>query len=158
MPARDFVPLDFVIPAPPDEDEYFLTPLTVEHNSGDLDAWSSSVDHIHATAGSAHPWPDEPMTLERNLADLQGHMDDFAARRGFTYSVQSTGDGAVLGCVYIYPSPDDEVDAQVRSWVRASRAELDDPLYRTVVQWLRAQWPFVTFEYAPRPSDSPPPD
>jgi hypothetical protein len=159
MSARQFVPPDFVVPAPPNDDGYFLTPLTVEHNERDLDAWASSVDHIHATAGFAgHPWPDEPMTLERNLADLQGHMDDFAARQGFTYSVQSTDDGEVLGCVYIYPSPDDAVDAQVRSWVRASRAELDGPLYRTVVQWLGAQWPFVRVDYAPRPPDSPLPD
>ena len=59
--------------------------------------------------------------------------------------------GDVIGCVYIYPSTKDGVDADIRSWVRASRPELDTPLYRTVTEWLRADWPFTTFDYAPRP-------
>jgi hypothetical protein len=151
MTDTPFVPATFVIPSPPAGAGFVLTPLLVEHNEGDLNAWSSSVAHIHATPGFVgHPWPDEPMTLERNEADLQGHVDDFAARRGFTYSVQSDPGAEVVGCVYIYPSDDDGVDAHVRSWVRASRAELDAPLYRTVRDWLAADWPFVTVDYAAR--------
>ena len=38
---------------------------------------------------AGHPWPDEPMTLERNAGDLPSHEKDFAQRRGFTYSVVS---------------------------------------------------------------------
>jgi hypothetical protein len=38
----------------------------------------------------------------------------------------------------------------VRSWVRASQAELDAALYAVVVDWLGAAWPFATFDYAPR--------
>jgi hypothetical protein len=159
MTQPPFVPADFSPPEPPTRAGFALTPLRLEHNEGDLGAWSSSVDHIHATPGfSGHPWPDEPMTLERNAADLKGHEDDFALRRGFTYSVVSTdaaeggsgAEGEVIGCVYIYPSAKDDVQADVRSWVRATRADLDAPLYRTVVEWLQADWPFSTFEYAPR--------
>jgi hypothetical protein len=128
-----------------------LTPLRVEHNERDLDAWSSSVNHIHATPGFAgHPWPDHPMTLQRNAADLRQHEDDFAQRRGFTYSVVSEPGAEVVGCVYIYPSPIDDVEADVRSWVRASRAALDAPLYATVLTWLHEEWPFAAIEYAPR--------
>lgn len=120
------------------------------HNERDLDAWRSSVNHIHATAGFAgHPWPDDPMTLERNASDLEEHEDDFAHRRGFTYSVLSEPGDEVVGCVYIYPSAKDDFGAEVRSWVRATRAALDAPLYATVLEWLRAEWPFSTFEYAP---------
>jgi hypothetical protein len=152
MPPPPFVPADFAIPTPPVGPGFVLTPLSVEHNQGDLDAWSSSVDHIHATPGfSGHPWPDGPMTLERNAGDLRGHENDAAQRQGFTYSVVSDASGEVIGCVYIYPSPKEDVDADVRSWVRATRAELDGPLYQTVDAWLRAQWPFHTFDYAPRP-------
>jgi hypothetical protein len=126
-------------------------PLTVAHNEGDLDAWRSSVDHIHATPGFAgHPWPDEPMTLERNAADLQGHVDDFASGRGFTYSVLEPAGDHVIGCVYIYPSEEEGVDVAVRSWVRATHAQLDAPLYTTVSQWLRDAWPFGTVRYAER--------
>jgi hypothetical protein len=152
MSSTDFVPPDFVIPAPPRSPGFLLTPLGTEHNEGDLDAWSSSVDHIHATPGFAgHPWPDEPMTLERNLEDLRGHVDDFAARRGFTYSVHSDPGSEVIGCVYIYPAADGQSGAAVRSWVRASAAELDVPLYRTVSAWLQSAWPSSSFDYAPRP-------
>jgi hypothetical protein len=103
------------------------------------------------------------MTLERNARDLQDHEDDFAHRRGFTYSVLSEPGDEVVGCVYIYPSAKSEVDAHVRSWVRATRADLDAPLYATVYQWLQAEWPFDSFDYAPRrvdrltqPGDDPP--
>jgi hypothetical protein len=155
MAQPPFVPADFSPPEPPTEADFALIPLRLEHNEGDLEAWSSSVDHIHATPGfSGHPWPDEPMTLERNAGDLKEHENDFAGRRGFTYSVVSRGDGSdaggVIGCVYVYPSEKDGVGADVRSWVRATRAELDTPLYQTVVEWLQAEWPFTTFDYAPR--------
>jgi hypothetical protein len=101
-----FIAEDVFIPDPPSGPGFRLTPLGTEHNEGDLDAWSSSVDHIHATAGFAgHPWPDEPMTLERNLGDLQGHVDDFAARRGFTYSVLSDPGSQVMAASTSIPRP-----------------------------------------------------
>ena len=67
------------------------------------------------------------MTLERNAGDLAEHEKDFALRRGFTYSVVSDTGDEVIGCVYIYPSAKDGVEADVRSWVRATRADLDTP-------------------------------
>jgi hypothetical protein len=57
----------------------------------------------------------------------------------------------VIGCLYIYPARDPGYDAQARSWVRASHAELDAPLWRTVSEWLAADWPFANVQYAPRP-------
>ena len=61
----------------------------------------------------------------------------------------ATGD--VIGCVYIYPDNSEEHDAKVLSWVRASRAELDAPLWRAVSDWLEAEWPFEHVSYAERP-------
>jgi hypothetical protein len=152
MSTSEFVPAQFDPPPPPHGAGFVLVPLRVAHNEGDLDAWSSSVDHIHATPGFAgHPWPDEPMTLARNEGDLAEHEKDFAHRRGFTYSVVSDVGDEVIGCVYIYPSAKDGVGADVRSWVRATRSELDAPVYQTVIEWLRADWPFTSFDYAPRP-------
>ena len=60
----------------------------------------------------------------------------------------ATGD--VIGCVYIYPDKSGEHDAKVLSWVRASRAELDVPLWRAVSDWLEADWPFERVAYAER--------
>jgi hypothetical protein len=52
--------------------------------------------------------------------------------------------------VYIYPLPESDYDARVLSWVRASRADLDVPLWRSVSEWLAAEWPFRNVEYAAR--------
>jgi hypothetical protein len=97
------------------------------------------------------------MSQADNLRDLQRHAQDFAERRGFTYTVLSTGTGEVIGCVYIYPPRADRPagtgagrQAVVRSWVRADRAALDPVLYHVVLAWLQRDWPFDVIEYAPR--------
>ena len=41
-------------------------------------------------------------------------------------------------------------DARVRSWVRASRPELDVQLWRAVTDWLADEWPFERVAYAER--------
>jgi hypothetical protein len=87
------------------------------------------------------------MSLEQNLDDLERHARDFAERTGFAYSVLD-GD-EVVGCVYVYPARDDAHDVHVRSWVRASRAELDLPLRRAVAAWLQQEWPYERPLYEP---------
>jgi hypothetical protein len=79
------------------------------------------------------------------------HARDFEERQGFTYTVEEAGSGETIGCVYIYPPrAGGEGDAQVKSWVRADRAELDAELYRVVRDWLVANWPFADFQYDAR--------
>jgi hypothetical protein len=56
----------------------------------------------------------------------------------------------VIGCVYIYPDKSEQRNARVRSWVRASRAALDVPLWRAVTDWLADEWPFERVAYAER--------
>jgi hypothetical protein len=95
------------------------------------------------------------MPLSVNLRDLERHARDFTERRGFTYTVLSTGTGDVVGCVYIYPVRGREPGAagrpaSVRSWVRADCAALDPVLHDTVRAWLERDWPFDSIEYAPR--------
>ena len=116
------------------------------------------MEHIHATPGfrdsdkdddGDESWP-RPMTLDENLGDLEGHAADFAARRGFTYSVLDPETDEVIGCLYIYPSKDEEHDARVESWVRASRAELDPDLWHAVTAWLASDWPFTDVDYVAR--------
>jgi hypothetical protein len=115
-------------------------------------AWTSSIEHIRSTPGFAdRDWPREDMTLEENTADLVGHDNDFAARRGFTYTVLRSTDDLVVGCVYIYPARASAYDAEVRSWVRGSEAALDSVLYRLVADWIKNSWPFRRPYYAARP-------
>lgn len=146
-----FVPDDFEPPtsltaAAPTGETFRLEPLGVEHNERDHGAWTSSIDHIRSSPGFAgRHWP-HTMTLEENAGDLAAHAEDFAARRGFTYTVLDAH-ADVIGCVYIYPDDEGVHDAHVRSWVRVDRAALDPVLRRTVADWLRAAWPFATVRY-----------
>lgn len=145
-----FVPDDFQVPAELLGDGFRLLPLGPEHNVADYQAWTSSIDHIRATPGFAGSrWPSEDLGLAQNLADLERHARDAADRTGFTYTVLSP-DGDVIGCVYIYPPRQPGHDAEVRSWVRASRAELDEPLWRAVSTWLAEDWPFRNPHYVAR--------
>ncbi|MFI6833161.1 GNAT family N-acetyltransferase [Kribbella sp. NPDC050241] len=151
MTGQPFVPSDFVVPTELTTPRFRLTPLGPEHNASDYAAWTDSIDHIRATPGFQGSWPPvDGMTAEANLGDLQRHANDFVQRRGFTYTVLEAGSAEVIGCVYIYPSRSDEHIADVRSWVRADRAELDVALYEAVSSWLATLWPFGTIEYASR--------
>jgi RimJ/RimL family protein N-acetyltransferase len=140
-----------VVPLRLETPQFALEPLGPEHNERDYDAWTSSQEHIRTTPGwEESSWP-RPMTLEQNRRDLERHAQDFANGRGFTYTVLARDRDDVVGCVYIYPLPDDdEHDARVLSWVRASHAGLDAALWRVVSDWIAAEWPFEKVEYAPR--------
>lgn len=147
--SRRFAPDDFEVPRELVTGEFRLEPLGPQHNEADYEAWTSSIEHIRGTPGfSDWSWP-VPMTLEDNLGDLRRHAADFANRTGFTYTVLASDDGRVVGCVYIYPSDSAGV-ADVRSWVRADRADLDVPLHDAVAFWLNEAWPFEAVSYAPR--------
>ena len=146
----EFVPRGFDVPRRLETPQFVLEPLEPEHNDEDYDAWTSSMEHIRATPGwEESSWPKE-MTPDENRADLQRHADDFRTRKGFTYTVLDPGSRDVIGCVYIYPRRDSDVDARVRSWVRESHAHLDAPLWRAVSEWLASDWPFRSVESAPR--------
>jgi hypothetical protein len=149
-----FVPASFEVPDGLTTDSFRLVPLGPEHNESDYEAWSASVDHIHATPGFAErSWPPrDGMPLEQNRAELEEHARDFAERTGFTYAVLAPDRDDVIGCVYIYPTRDGREDAAVRSWVRAGDAELDTPLYEAVSRWLEERWPFERVDYAARSS------
>jgi hypothetical protein len=147
--VAEFVPSDFEVPLGLETSEFVLEPLGPEHNEQDYDAWTSSLEHIAATPGfHGRSWPRE-MTPDENRTDLERHADDFRNRTGFTYTVLDPPSRDVIGCVYIYPLPDSD-DASARSWVRASHARLDVPLWRAVSEWLAAEWPFGSVDYAPR--------
>jgi hypothetical protein len=152
-PSRvPLVPEGFVVPAPPRTAHFWLEPLGEQHNDADYAAWTSSMEHIRATPGfPGLDWPHE-MSLSDNAGDLRMHARHFDERYGFTYTVRSTADDDVIGCVYIYPGRDADVDVDVRSWVRASHADLDAELWSTVLAWLHSEWPFDEdrIAYAPR--------
>jgi hypothetical protein len=144
------VPDDFAVPAGLRTGLFVLEPLNVRHNESDYAAWTSSIEHIRQTPGFAgRSWP-KFMSPEENAGDLARHERDFADRVGFTYTVLDPASGDVIGCVYLYPPKRGGYDVEVRSWVRADRAELDKPLHQTVSGWLADSWPFTDPDYAAR--------
>jgi RimJ/RimL family protein N-acetyltransferase len=148
--VTELVPNDFQVPRGLRTLQFVLEPLGPEHNDADYAAWTSSLEHIRATPGwEDSRWPRE-LTSDENRADLQRHADDFRDRTGFTYTVLDPASGDVIGCVYAYPPREGAADAHVHSWVRASHAELDVPLWRTVSEWLASDWPFRSVDYARR--------
>jgi Acetyltransferase (GNAT) domain len=147
MPGADpFVPDSFDPPSGLVGDRFVLEPLGPQHTEPDYEAWTSSMEHIRSTPGYPDgSWPRE-MSLEDNRRDLERHARDFAARTGFTYTVLDPASREVIGCVYIYPSKREDRDAQVLLWVRASRAQLDGPLWEAVRDWLARDWPFASVD------------
>jgi hypothetical protein len=142
-----FVPTDFEVPLTFNGPGFHLEPLGPVHNERDHEAWMTSIEHIRATPGmERRDWP-APMTLAENLTDLEMHAKEFADRGSFTYSALD-GD-TVIGCVYIYPGRDDH-DADVRSWVRYSRSDMDLVVWQALSEWLDEKWPFRSFSYATR--------
>jgi hypothetical protein len=150
METASLVPSDFVVPLSLETPLFRLEPLGPQHNGADYAAWTSSIEHIRRTPGYPDgKWPDG-RSIADNLRDLRRHADDFEQRRGFTYTVLDPATADVIGCVYIYPSADDPHRTAVQSWVRASRAELDVPLWRAISAWLKTSWPFSDVSYDDR--------
>jgi hypothetical protein len=125
MSGELFVPADFAVPDGLIRDDFRLIPLGPRHNEADYAAWTGSIEHIRATPGFAgRSWPRE-MSVQDNLRDLERHAQDFADRRGFTYTVLSAESDDVIGCVYIYPpkgqtsdgSTEGQPAAAVMSWL-----------------------------------------
>ncbi|MCP3423442.1 GNAT family N-acetyltransferase [Nocardioides pinisoli] len=144
MSTESFVPEDFEPPTSLATDRFVLEPLGPQHNESDHAAWTSSIAHVRASPGYPDgSWPPvDGMALEDNRADLVRHAADFEARRGFTFTVLEPGTQHVIGCVYLYPASSPEHDVDVQSWVRADRAELDQPLADAVAAWLASDWPW----------------
>jgi hypothetical protein len=144
MAPEPFVPPGFTPPTTLVTERFRLEPLGPQHNEADLAAWTSSIEHIRATPGYPDGrWPPlDGMSAEDNLRDLRRHAEDFAERKGFTFTVLDPADGDVIGCVYLYPSASKDHDVEVQSWVRADRAELDVPLADAVADWVATAWPW----------------
>jgi hypothetical protein len=141
--AIPIVPLDFPLPEPPSDERFLFALLSPEHNVSDLEAWSSSIEHIHETPGfRPDGWPERKYTLEENLADLEKHFDHSQRRLDFAWTVLDPAQpDTVIGCVYLYRDPTGQAEGKARSWVRADRAHLDGALRDHLRPWFATEWP-----------------
>lgn len=149
-----FVPDTFEVPAILETDQFRLRMLSVDDVEKDYEAVMESRDLLIEMFGG--PWPREGFTLAENLADLQMHQREFLAREAFAYTVVAPDESRVLGCLYINPTKDPDVDARVHMWVRQSAydAGLDPVLFNTVRAWLTSAWPFAVVEYPGREGEN----
>lgn len=145
MSWRDkLVPEGFEVPETLEHPRFRLRKLTIHDVDKDLEAIHERV----LKDGTPDPWLET--TRDENLVDLGWHQKEFEMRRSFAYTVVAPDESRVLGCVYLYP--DEEVDVDVRMWVRrdAWEAGLDPELEQAVRDWLDAKWPFERVRFRER--------
>jgi hypothetical protein len=141
---------DAPVPSELRTDEFLLRPLRAADVDLDYEAVMATQETLRRSSGGRWPRPD--FTIEENLADLQGHEEDFRARRGFTYTVMDPTETRCLGCVYAYPPKDEDggdgardYEAAVWFWVRPDGVaeDLDRRLLAALVPWLRDDFAFA---------------
>ena len=154
---RNLVPSDFQVPSVLETNKLRLRMLTVNDVVKDYDAVMSSIEHLQKTKpfGPNSTWPKKNLTFEQDLIDLGWHQKEFQTRSSFAYTVTNLDETECLGCMYIFPSPNSEYDAEIIMWVRQSEIDkgLDQYLYTTVKQWLKDKWPFTNPGYPGRDID-----
>lgn len=121
-----------------------LRALSVNDLERDFSAVMESAAGIKA-ANPGSSWPDG-LTKERNLIDLAWHQREFEARRSFAWVIED-GDGAYLGCLYVYPSIAGEQTADVAWWWRTGVVHSTRSFREQLAQWLASDvWPRLSYK------------
>ena len=151
---KKFVDDDFVVPEKLETEKLRLRMLTTDDVVKDYEAVMTSIEHLRGLLDPEDDdaWPEEDMTIEEDLKDLERHQREFLARIAFAYTVMSLDESVCLGCVYIDPSHVKEYDAEVYLWARQSEFEkgFEDYLYQAVREWVKDSWPFQRVAYPGR--------
>lgn len=144
-----FLPSSFEVPDPVESDDFLLRSITIHDVIRDFDAVMSSRDHLWARFGQLWGWPAADLTIEQNLVDLGWHQKEFQLRSSFDYVVMTPDNVRQLGCVYIDPSEEDGVDAEIAYWIRSSELHtgLEEKLGTFLRRWIGEQWPFERVIY-----------
>ena len=142
--ADDFVPGSFSPPHLIFGDEFVLEPLGPRLVEIDYLAYMSSIDHLQQTFSRGGSWPNEAITREDAMVDMQTEQARFVARKSFAYAVLDNDRAVERGCIYVYPSKKRGFDAVVRLWVTETEYEngFDEKLYEWSRNWLASDWPF----------------
>ena len=145
------VPEDFAVPDLLETSRFRLRPLTIHDAEKDFDAVTSSETRLRTEFEPGGEWP-LGLTFEQNSIELGWHQVEFQLRTSFAYTVVRLDEGAVLGCVYIYPTRKRGHDVEITLWVRESEAQtgLDEHLFDTVNHWVAEIWPFSNPAYPGR--------
>ena len=102
--ADGFIPESFSPPTLISADEFVLEPLGPRLVEIDYIAYMSSIEHLQRTFSRGGSWPNDSITREDAMIDMQTEQARFEARESFAYAVLDLDREVELGCVYVYPS------------------------------------------------------
>lgn len=140
-PHPDFA--EWQIPRDHDLGSVRLRALGVADQDRDYAAVMESAADIRA-ANPDRTWPDG-LTAEENFLDLAWHQREFDCRRSFAWVIED-GEGAYLGCLYVYPSLKGEKAARVRWWWRTGTSTDREAFRADLEAWLAGPgWPRLAY-------------
>jgi hypothetical protein len=145
-----FIQDDFHIPDHLVTDQFRLVVLEPNLAALDYEAVMSSKERLKHVFAENDDWPEDSMTFEFNKNDLVIHEKEFRAKEAFAYAVFSSSKDRYIGCVYVNPSDAADYDCEVYLWVRDSEIHLDEPLFKSVDNWLQTEWQFKRRAYPGR--------
>ena len=150
--ADSFVDADFAVPTLVETEGFKIVPLGPDLAEIDYAAYMSSIEHLQETFTRSTGWPNEGLTDEDAIKDMETEAARFEARTSFAYAVLTPDGTRERGCIYVYPSPVEGYDAMVRLWVTKAEfdAGFDEELYAWAQEWVATEWPFETVAYPGR--------
>lgn len=128
---------------------FILKPQTQADNADDYEAVMESKMELREWSDSS--WPEDNFSLESNLEDLVGHIDDHQAGTDLGFSIWQLDDQRFLGSVYLndpsglfddYPGSSEihqvaKVELRVEYWLRRGISqEFEKEFVLSVRDWL----------------------
>jgi hypothetical protein len=134
----------FVVPLKVEASKFILRALSIHDVVKDYDAVMTSQEHLWRRFGEVWGWPQKDLSFEQDLVDLAWHQKEFELKNSFAYTVINLDQSKVLGCVYLYPSRTDDIDADVWFWARESEHQfnLEQDIKVFLMGWLSNFWSF----------------
>jgi len=139
---KSIVPTSFHVPYKYKTDKFFIYQLTVNDIDEDYDAVMSSVDYLKGTFDFLPDWPSKEMSKTEDLSNLGWHQTEFGLKTSFAYKVRNKPNNEYIGCVYIFPSNNQNYEVDVYTWVKESYKNFDKQLYKQIKEWMYNTWPF----------------
>lgn len=146
-----FIADEFSYPKELETANFYIRPIRGSDAEMDYPAVMSSISHIRNTMGS-RSWPSEELTLEEDRTDLARHEGEMERGEAFVYTVMNKTQTEILGCIYIFTSRLDHLDAEIAIWTTLEAFEngLDSVLFQEVQNWINNEWPFEEVVYPGR--------
>ena len=140
LPADFRAPLNVSLP----RTSHHLRQISAADTELDMIAVMGSQPRLWSIFGEAWGWPPATLTAEQDRLDLQRHADEMARNESFNYAVFTSGETALVGCVYIDPPGRIGADADIAWWLvdELDGSELERILDDSVPMWIARHWPF----------------